>query len=209
MATVRKKKTKKGVIYFLDVTHKGLRYRPNLGSNKKIAEQLAADYMLKLAKEDSKLFPTDCTIEVFNNEVTEYISSNLRKTTTARYKVIFDHFYKFLKKVFHSPIAQWLFKWIHPDVGVWLAQKWSKKSRLSSTPEEMGFKGKEGEWLWQYASELEQSTHFDSYIFGHRHLPLDLEVSGNSRYINLGEWVNHYTYAKHDGHSIELLIYSP
>ena len=37
------------------------------------------------------------------------------------------------------------------------------------------------------------------YVFGHRHLPLDLEVNENSRYINLGEWVNYNTFASFNG----------
>jgi UDP-2,3-diacylglucosamine hydrolase len=62
----------------------------------------------------------------------------------------------------------------------------------------------EEEWLWQYAKEVEQQSHHDYYIFGHRHLPLDLEVSNNSRYINLGEWLHFQTYASFDGTNLVL-----
>jgi len=119
-----------------------------------------------------------------------------------------DHFYKFLKKVFESKIAQWFFRWIHPDVGMALAHAWSRGSRVSSTEKDLGFTTKEGEWLWHYAVEVESQNHHDYYIFGHRHIPLELEVGDHSKYLNLGEWVNHFTFVKYDGQKAELLSYS-
>jgi UDP-2,3-diacylglucosamine hydrolase len=119
-----------------------------------------------------------------------------------------DHFYKLLKRVFEAKLSHWLFKWIHPDIGVWLALKWSRSSRISSTERDGGYQTNEKEWLWQYAREISQSAHFDYFIFGHRHLPLELEVNEKSKYINLGEWVNHCTYVKYDGAQAQLLTYS-
>ncbi len=58
-----------------------------------------------------------------------------------------------------------------------------------------------------YSREQEKIAHHDYYIFGHRHLPLDLEINASSRYINLGEWVNYYTYAVFDGEKVSLLEY--
>jgi UDP-2,3-diacylglucosamine hydrolase len=66
------------------------------------------------------------------------------------------------------------------------------------------FQGEEGEFLWVYCRELEKQSHHDYYIFGHRHLPLDLKIADNSRYINLGEWVNFRTYAVYDGREVQL-----
>ena len=45
-----------------------------------------------------------------------------------------------------------------------------------------------------YSKEILNSEHFDYFVFGHRHLPLDIKLSEKSRYINLGEWVNYYSY---------------
>jgi UDP-2,3-diacylglucosamine hydrolase len=61
------------------------------------------------------------------------------------------------------------------------------------------FVGEEGEFLWVYCKEMEETNHHDFYIFGHRHLPLDLRIGESSRYVNLGEWVNFSTYAEYDG----------
>lgn len=118
-----------------------------------------------------------------------------------------DGLYKCIKKIFENKIFQWLFRWIHPDIGMALAHAWSRNSRASNTEKELGFTTKEGEWLWHYATEMEAKTHHDYYIFGHRHIPLDLEVGAQSKYLNLGEWVNHFTYVKYDGKKAMLLSY--
>ncbi|WP_268122093.1 UDP-2,3-diacylglucosamine diphosphatase [Roseivirga pacifica] len=114
-----------------------------------------------------------------------------------------DNGYKFLKKVFTNRFFQWCFKWLHPDIGMGLANFWSGRSRAQAVNQEQKFLG-EGEWLWTYAKEQEQLKHRDYYIFGHRHLPLDLEVSATSRYINLGEWLSNYTYAVYENGKIAL-----
>lgn len=115
-----------------------------------------------------------------------------------------DSTYKILKRFFNSKICQWLFARIHPNLGMSIAHHWSKNSRIANLKREEKYKGEENEFLLTYCREMEKETHFDYYIFGHRHLPLDLKVGENSRYINLGEWVHFNTYAVYDGHRVEL-----
>jgi UDP-2,3-diacylglucosamine hydrolase len=115
-----------------------------------------------------------------------------------------DTFYKLLKKFFASKICQWLFARLHPNVGIGLANFWSRKSRISNNKREEKFMGEEKEFLVAYCREVEANTHHDFYIFGHRHLPLNLPIGESSRYINLGEWVHFDTYAVFDGHTVEL-----
>ncbi|MEC7754187.1 MULTISPECIES: UDP-2,3-diacylglucosamine diphosphatase [Roseivirga] len=117
-----------------------------------------------------------------------------------------DKGYKFLKKVFTNRFFQWAFHWLHPNVGIGLANFWSGKSRAQANNTEQRFLGEE-EWLWSYAKSLEKEKHRDYYIFGHRHLPLDLEVGNNSRYINLGEWLGAFTYAEYAEGKVELKTY--
>ena len=115
-----------------------------------------------------------------------------------------DRTYKFLKKIFRNPLCQWLFARIHPNTGIAIANYWSRKSRISNNDkQEDQFKG-EKEYLVQYCREMEKQTHFDYYVFGHRHLPLDIEITADSRYFNLGEWVNYNTYGVFDGSDFEL-----
>lgn len=116
-----------------------------------------------------------------------------------------DERYKLLKKIFTNKICQWFFKWLHPDIGIALAQKWSGSSRISNIlKNEDTFKGQEGEWLWQYCQSVEANMHFDYYVFGHRHLPLELPVGERATYFNLGEWVSQYTYGVFDGKDFKL-----
>jgi UDP-2,3-diacylglucosamine hydrolase len=120
-----------------------------------------------------------------------------------------DQQYKILKKIFTNPLCKWLFRWLHPDIGIKLAHKWSKNSRITNMRKNEGeFKG-EDEWLWAYCKDLIQKRHFDFFVFGHRHLPLDLPVGKQSRYFNLGEWVNHYTFGVFDGKNFELKKFTP
>jgi len=109
-----------------------------------------------------------------------------------------DYTFKALRKVFRNKIAQWLFKWIHPDIGVGLANKWSSRSRINNKIESQEI-DKEKEWLFLYSQKLESDRHFDFYVFGHRHLPLALEINKISTYINLGEWLNFYSFGAFDG----------
>lgn len=115
-----------------------------------------------------------------------------------------DTSYKILKKFFNSKICQWLFARIHPNLGIAIAQYWSRKSRISNIKREEKFEGEQNEYLFVYCTEMEKRKHHDFYIFGHRHLPLDLKIGSNSRYINLGEWVHFRTYGVYDGKTVEL-----
>ncbi|WP_462252174.1 UDP-2,3-diacylglucosamine diphosphatase [Ekhidna sp.] len=109
-----------------------------------------------------------------------------------------DRFFKFAKSVFTNSFFQWLFQWLHPNVGVSIAKYWSKKSRESSGHLDEAFKG-DDEPIWQFCKSMNDNLHHDYYILGHRHLPLELEVSENSKYFNLGEWINQCSYLEFDG----------
>jgi UDP-2,3-diacylglucosamine hydrolase len=114
-----------------------------------------------------------------------------------------DHTYKLLKKVFNNKLCQWAFARIHPNLGIGVANMWSRRSRISNVKKDEAFLGEE-EWLVHYCKEVEEKQHHDYYVFGHRHLPLDLPIGQTSRYINLGEWVSYCSYAVYDGTSLTL-----
>jgi len=112
-----------------------------------------------------------------------------------------DHGYKFIKKIFANRFCQWLFARFHPNFGIGIANFWSRKSRGASHNEEK-FLGEEKEWLVIFCKKKLQSEHFDYFIFGHRHLPLNIELNNTSRYINLGDWISYFTYAEFDGQEL-------
>ena len=115
-----------------------------------------------------------------------------------------DKGYKRMKKVFTNPISKWLFRWLHPDLGVQFAQYLSTKNKLISGAEDVNFLGEENEWLAQYAKRKLELKHFDYFLFGHRHLPMEISIGKNSTYINTGDWITHFTYAVFDGEKLEL-----
>ncbi len=115
-----------------------------------------------------------------------------------------DKGFKRMKKVFTNPVAKWLFKWLHPDLGVRFAQYLSVKNKLISGDEDVKFLGEENEWLVQYCKRKLTEKHRDYFVFGHRHLPLEITLAESSKYINLGDWISHYTYAVFDGEQMHL-----
>lgn len=115
-----------------------------------------------------------------------------------------DKGYKRMKKVFTNPFCQWLFRWIHPDLGVRLGKYMSVKNKLISGDEDVKFRGEEGEWLVQYAKRKLAAKHYDYFVFGHRHFPMKIQVGPNSTYFNLGDWITHFTYGVFDGSHFEL-----
>lgn len=115
-----------------------------------------------------------------------------------------DKGYKRMKKIFSNPISKRLFNWLHPDIGVKLAQYLSVKNKLISGAEDVKFLGKENEWLVQYCNRKLNSKHYDFFVFGHRHLPLEIELTTTSKYVNLGDWIGYFTYGVFDGESLKL-----
>lgn len=113
-----------------------------------------------------------------------------------------DKGYKFIKKIFANSLCQWLFARIHPNLGLRIAHYWSRKSRISTTVEK--YLGDDKEWLVIYAKEVLQKEQIDYFIFGHRHLPLNIKLNETSRYINLGDWIRYNSYAVYNGEALEL-----
>jgi len=115
-----------------------------------------------------------------------------------------DKSFKIMKKIFKNPFFNWCFRCVHPDLGIKLGKYLSNKNRLKSSLENLKFNGNENEWLTKYCKEKLKNEHYDYFIFGHRHIPLEIELSPNSIYINLGDWITHFSYAVFDGHQVLL-----
>ena len=115
-----------------------------------------------------------------------------------------DKGFKRMKKVFTNPLAQWLFKWLHPDLGVRLAQHLSVNNKIISGDADAQFLGEDKEWLVQYCKRKLETQQYDHFIFGHRHLPMEIDLNGTSRYTNLGDWISYFTYAVFDGAELRL-----
>jgi len=119
-----------------------------------------------------------------------------------------DKGFKRMKKVFTNPFCKWLFRWLHPDLGVRLAQHLSVNNKIISGDADAKFLGEDNEWLVQYCKRKLQQQHYDHFIFGHRHLPMEIDLNETSRYTNLGDWISYFTYAVFDGEKLLLQKYS-
>jgi UDP-2,3-diacylglucosamine hydrolase len=106
-----------------------------------------------------------------------------------------DKGYKRMKKVFRNPISKKLFGALHPSLGIGIANYFSKKSRLATGNTDEVFLGEDKEWLVQYCKRKLEANHYDYFLFGHRHLTMDIPLNENSRYINTGDWLRYNSYA--------------
>jgi UDP-2,3-diacylglucosamine hydrolase len=114
--------------------------------------------------------------------------------------------YKMLKGMFTSKLLQWLFARLHPNFATGLAHRWSKKSR-SDKGVFTEWLGEDKEYLYIYAQEKLKQEHFDYFVFGHRHIPLVLNLNEKSKMFYLGDWIENFTYAVFDGKKFELKKY--
>ena len=118
-----------------------------------------------------------------------------------------DKGYKFIKKIFRNRFSQLIFGALPPSVGIGMADYFSRKSRAKTGKTDEVFLGEEKEWLVIYSKEILKQKHIDYFIFGHRHLPLDISLTEKSRYINLGDWIKYFSYAVFDGNHLSLEYY--
>lgn len=130
-----------------------------------------------------------------------------------------DYGFKRLRRIFHSPICQRLFALLHPNISFALAQHWSRSSRLAQSPIEAAESDRNRdfdphqEWLYRYCLRQQDRRKesglppYDYLVFGHRHLPVYCPLPDSGVYVNLGDWIRHFTYGRFENGRLELLAY--
>mgnify|MGYP002508126192 FL=1 len=116
---------------------------------------------------------------------------------------------KLMHYVFHAGWVRRLYNCIHPTINYWFGLKWSKNNRLHKhKQEEAEYLGEDKEFLVQFAKEYSK-THpeIDYFVFGHRHVMLDLMLSKTARVVYLGDWISHFSYAVLDNEGLRLEMY--
>lgn len=115
-----------------------------------------------------------------------------------------------LRKVFHSSFAQKLFGYIPPRIGQSFGYSWSRNNRTKTIKVYKNkYEGEENEYLVRFAKDYIQKADIDFFIFGHRHIDLDLELKNGSRVVILGDFINIFSYAKYDGDNFSLEYFVP
>ena len=96
-----------------------------------------------------------------------------------------------------------------PLVGYAIRFELGKKSRLKRIDgKEAPYMGEDKEYLVRFTKDY-MRTHkdVDYYIYGHRHIELDLTLSRKVRMLILGDWIWQFTYAVFDGEHMFLEEY--
>lgn len=116
-----------------------------------------------------------------------------------------DKKFQFIKKIFTSKTCQWLFRNVlPPTLGMKFGLNWAKSSRLKRKDgKEPGYMGEDKEHLVIYAKDyLKSHPDVDYFLFGHRHIELDLMLTRDCRLMLLGDWIWQFTYVVFDGELI-------
>ena len=112
-----------------------------------------------------------------------------------------DKGYRILKRIIQNPFVIMLYKWIHPDIGIPLA-RWSSAMSRDQYKKNPGKVALHDEKYVDFASQILKSD-FDYILLGHTHRPM-IVTNGSKTYINLGDWIQHFTFAKFDGKKLGL-----
>ena len=104
-----------------------------------------------------------------------------------------QHMYKIMRWVFSRKFNIWWFGLLPSTYSFAIARFFSRKSRSMTPSHEEHFMGEDKEYVVLYIKEFLQKQHADYFIYGHRHLALDIKIQ-NSRYINTGDWIKLNTY---------------
>jgi UDP-2,3-diacylglucosamine hydrolase len=120
-----------------------------------------------------------------------------------------DNSYKLLKKIFTCKINQFLFRWLHPDLGSVLGHFFSGRSKKKHHRSGIEYVNERGlKRLSQYCENLLITyPQIKYFIFGHVHKPATIKVSDTAYYISLGDWIKHFTYAVFDGKEMKTQVY--
>ncbi len=117
-----------------------------------------------------------------------------------------DNGYKFLKKIFRNRFNQWLFRWMHPDIGTAMGLYWTEKSRVANVNKGLEEVNRAGiERISGYCrSMIEKGEKIDYFIFGHIHKPNIEDINGKAKYFSIGDWITNFSYVVFDGKKVEL-----
>ena len=118
--------------------------------------------------------------------------------------------FKVIRSIFHNKTCQWLFSGLHPRWGMWFGLTWAKHSRLKhgmggDPPDYMG---DDKEHLILYTKKyIQYHSNVDYFIYGHRHIEVDKQLTKKARVIILGDWISQFSYVVYDGEHLLMQEY--
>ena len=101
-----------------------------------------------------------------------------------------------------------MYSCIHPDISIRIGEFLSRKNSVISG-KEIKFESNEKELLYNFCKKILKSDHYHYFVFGHRHIPLKINLGNNSLYYNCGDWFNHYSYLDFSNSELTLKFFKP
>lgn len=142
-------------------------------------------------------FEEEFGIHIHKNDITREINGRKFYISHGDGKSYKDTGYKILKRILRNRAAQFIFRLLHPDIGIGMASGSSRKSRVYTDKKSYG----EGDGMYDFAAG-KIAEGFDYVIMGHRHKLVHEKISTGS-YINLGEWIHNPSFAFFDGEELK------
>ena len=101
-----------------------------------------------------------------------------------------DHGYKLLKRVLRNGAARWLFRWLHPDLGIPLAAATSQASRRHAARP----RSSEEEMRRMFGEPWFREG-YDAVVLAHFHRAIHRREDGRD-FVVLGDWIERRTVAR-------------
>ena len=120
-----------------------------------------------------------------------------------------QRWFKFILSVYRNRFFQRVFAFFHPNIGIGIANWFSANSKKHTFTENAVYYGDDKEHLMLYAKGILAHTAVNYFVFGHRHLPMQKNITPQSQFINLGDWMGYNTYAVFDGNTLSLKTFQP
>ncbi len=111
--------------------------------------------------------------------------------------------YRFMKAIIQHPLSQFIYRQLHPDIGLRLADFFSRLGPKHKY-QDLKMKSADQEYQLLYANDILKRDRVHYFIFGHRHIPILLEISAESTFVNVGDWITYNTFAVFDGKEVLL-----
>lgn len=117
-----------------------------------------------------------------------------------------DRTFSLIRRIFHSRTCQWAFRNLLPTTaGMTFGQRWSESNRRKHEQHAIGYMGEDREPLVLFAKRhAAQHTDIDYYIFGHRHIVLNLMLKSGCQVLVIGDFMREFSYAVFDGETVAI-----
>ena len=117
--------------------------------------------------------------------------------------------FKLIRWIFHNRVCQWAFSTLHPRWALWFGQTWARHSRMKHEAEGApAYMGEDREHLVLYTKRyIQYHSNVDYFIYGHRHIEVDLQLTKKARMIILGDWISQFSYVVYDGEHLFMSQY--